>query len=104
MLQTLKNMVGMRPKVDYSEMVKRGAQIIDVRTPEEFKSGHIRGSRNIPVNALQSQLSKLRKDKPVITCCRSGVRSASAKQILLTNGFTEVHNGGGWQTLLRKLK
>lgn len=104
MLKTLKSLVGLGPKVDFVELKKQGAQIVDVRTPEEFRSGHIKGSHNIPVNALQRQLSKLKKDKPIITCCRSGVRSASARQILLSHGFTNVHNGGGWQDLQRKLK
>jgi rhodanese-related sulfurtransferase len=104
MLKTLKSLVGLGPKADFAELVKQGAQIIDVRTPEEFKGGHIKGSHNIPVNVLQRHLSKLSKDKPVITCCRSGVRSASALGILKSNGFTEVYNGGGWDDLQRKIQ
>ncbi len=103
MLKTLKALAGLGPKVNFGELVAQGAQIIDVRTPEEFKAGHIKGSVNIPVNALQKQLAKLKKDKPIITCCRSGVRSASAKNILQSNGFEVVHNGGGWTDLQRKL-
>jgi len=49
-------------------------------------------------------LSKLKKDKPIITCCASGMRSASAKSILKSNGFTEVHNGGGWSSLQNKIR
>jgi len=68
------------------------------------RGGHIRGSVNIPLNTLQQSLSKIKKDKPVITCCASGMRSASAKSILKASGFTEVHNGGGWMSLNNKIK
>jgi len=55
------------------------------------------------LQTITSQLSKINKDKPVITCCASGMRSASAKSILKSNGFSEVHNGGGWSSLKSKL-
>lgn len=97
----LKNIFSSGPKVDYRTLVKNGAQIIDVRTKGEFKSGHIRGAVNIPLNELQRNLAKLKKDKPVITCCASGMRSGSAKNLLRSNGFTEVYNGGSWIGLER---
>lgn len=103
MLQILKQLFGLGPKVSYKELLQHGAQIIDVRTKGEYQSGHIRGSVNIPLQQLNSQLSKIKKDKPVITCCASGMRSASAKSILKSNGFTEVYNGGGWASLQQKL-
>lgn len=93
----------MGPKVDYAELVKNGAQIIDVRTKGEYQGGHIRGSVNIPLQNLQSNISKIKKDKPVITCCASGMRSATAKNILKSNGFPEVYNGGGWVSLKSKI-
>lgn len=98
----LQNLLGLGPKVDYKELVANGAQLIDVRTKAEFQGGHIKGSINIPLQSLSSGLSKLKKDKVVITCCASGMRSASAKSILKANGFTVVHNGGGWMSLDRK--
>lgn len=97
-------MLGLSPKVDLATIAKSGAQIIDVRTKEEYQQGHIRGSVNIPLQNLQNNLSKIKKDKPVITCCASGMRSASAKGILKSNGYTEVHNGGGWSSLQNKIK
>ncbi len=103
MIQTLKNIFGLGPKVDYAALVKNGASIIDVRTPGEYQSGHIKGSINIPLQSLNSNIARIKKDKPVITCCASGMRSASAKSILLSSGFAEVHNGGGWMSLKNKL-
>ncbi len=103
MINTLKSLLGMGPKVDFSQLKRNGAQIIDVRTPGEFKTGHIQGSINIPLQSLPGNLSKIKKDKPVITCCASGMRSASAKNILKSAGFSEVHNGGGWSSLKSKL-
>ncbi|MBS1579672.1 MAG: rhodanese-like domain-containing protein [Bacteroidetes bacterium] len=103
MLQILKNIFGLGTKINFTELMKSGAQIIDVRTPGEFQSGHIKGSINIPLQNLSTQLSKIKKDKPVITCCASGMRSASAKSILKSKGFTEVHNGGGWVSLQNKI-
>lgn len=103
MIGFLKNLFSAGPDVDYAEMVAKGAQIIDVRTPMEYKGGHIKGSVNIPLDSLQRNLSKINKNKPVITCCASGMRSASAKNILKSNGYTEVYNGGGWSSLQNKL-
>lgn len=88
---------------DYLKLVNEGAQIIDVRTKQEFQDGHIRVSKNIPLNELASGCSKLDKTKPVITCCASGMRSASAKSILKSKGF-EAYNGGGWMSLQGKIK
>jgi len=103
MINTLKSLLGMGPKVDFAQLKKDGAQIIDVRTPGEFNMGNIKGSVNIPLQNLSGNLSKIKKDKPVITCCASGMRSASAKSILVSAGFKEVHNGGGWSSLKSKL-
>lgn len=103
MLKTLKSLLGIGPGADYKELVKSGAQIIDVRTPGEFQSGHIKGSKNIPLQNLQNGMKKIDKNKPVITCCASGVRSGSAKRMLQSNGFNEVYNGGGWMSLRNKI-
>ncbi len=104
MLETIKNMLGLGPKVDYKELIKSGAQIVDVRTKAEYQQGHIKGSINIPLNNLSNHYASLKKDKPVITCCASGVRSAQGKNILKSNGFAQVYNGGGWMSLQGKIK
>ena len=95
--------MGFGPEVDFQELVQNGAQIIDVRTKGEFQSGHIKGSKNIPLQSLQQGMKKINPKKPVITCCASGVRSGSAKRILKANGYIDVHNGGGWMSLDNKL-
>jgi rhodanese-related sulfurtransferase len=98
----LSKLFGGGPKADWKDLVKNGATIVDVRTPAEFQGGHIKGSINIPLQSLDKNISKLKKDKPVITCCASGMRSASAKSLLKSKGF-EAHNGGGWYSLQGKL-
>lgn len=101
MIDFIKKLFG-KNKVDYKALVENGAQIIDVRTPAEYSSGSIRNSKNIPLQQLVSEMKKLDLKKPIITCCASGMRSASAKTILKQNGF-EVYNGGGWTALQNKL-
>ena len=101
MIDFIKKLFG-KNKVDYKALVENGAQIIDVRTPAEYSSGSIRNSKNIPLQELVSEMKKLDLKKPIITCCASGMRSASAKAILKQNGF-EVYNGGGWTALQKKL-
>lgn len=103
MIEALKKLFRSHPKTDLKELVNKGAQIIDVRTKEEYQSGHIRGSVNIPLQNLSNNLSKIKKDKPVIICCASGVRSASAKSILNSLSYAEVYNGGGWRSLKQKI-
>jgi phage shock protein E len=90
---------------DYAQMISEGAVILDVRSHGEYVSGHIQGSVNIPVNKLSENLNKLKsKNQPIITCCASGMRSASAKGLLESKGYTKVINGGSWQSLEKKLK
>ena len=103
MIQLLKNIFGFGPKVDFKELLNNGAQIIDVRSPGEFKGGHLKNSINIPLDTLERNLSKLKKDKAIITCCAPPMRSSSAKSILISKGFNEVHNGGGWMSLQNKI-
>ena len=98
-----RSILGLGQKVDLKELVTKGAQIVDVRTKGEFQAGHIPGSVNIPLQQLSTNLKRIRKDKPVITCCASGMRSASAKSFLKGEGFTEVYNGGGWMSLQNKI-
>ena len=100
MIETLKKIFGIGPKADYASLVKNGAIILDVRSKGEFAGGHIKGSINISVDLLNNNLNLLKdKNKPIITCCASGMRSASAKSILKSKGYAEVYNGGSWNSL-----
>ena len=103
MLEAIKNLFGLE-KTDYAELIKEGAVILDVRSKSEYAGGHIPNSLNIPVDQLPQNLSRLKdKNKTIITCCASGMRSASAKAILKNNGYTHVYNGGGWMGLNNKI-
>lgn len=104
MLSKIKEVLGFGTPTDYKQLIKNGAVIIDVRTSGEFASGHIKGSKNIPLTQISKAISTLDASKPIITCCASGIRSAQAKVVLKSNGFTEVYNGGGWRSLQGKLQ
>lgn len=96
MFKTLFGLGG--PKVDLSQKIKEGATIVDVRTADEYRSGHVPGSINIPLDRLQGQLQKIPKNNPVITCCRSGARSGMAADVLKQAGY-DVYNGGPWTSV-----
>ena len=101
-MSLLGKLFGMK-SVNYKQLVKEGAVIVDVRSPGEFQGGHIKGSINVPLQSIQSSLGKIPKNKIVITCCASGMRSASAKSVLKSAGYADVHNGGGWMSLKSKV-
>ncbi len=88
--------------VDFKALVADGALILDVRTVGEYKSGHIKGSVNVPLDLLSKKMGKLKKGQVIITCCASGMRSGSAKSMLKAKGF-EVYNGGAWTRLRSRL-
>jgi len=103
MFESIKKLLGFKI-TDYAQLVRDGAIILDVRSKGEYAGGHIRGSINISLDKLANNLPQLKKrNKPVITCCASGMRSASAKSLLKSNGFTEVYNGGSWGSLQNKI-
>ncbi|MFN8698709.1 MAG: rhodanese-like domain-containing protein [Flavobacteriales bacterium] len=103
MLGFLKKLFSGAEPVDFAELVKNGAKMIDVRSKAEFASGHAKGSVNIPLDQIASKASTLNKKDVIIVCCRSGNRSASAVRILNGKGFGQVYNAGPWTTL-RNLK
>jgi len=95
MFDTLRSMLGGGGNEAALEALKNGAVIIDVRTPMEYRGGHVAGSKNIPLNELQGSLKKFGKDKAIIFCCASGARSGSATEFARSQGY-EAHNGGPW--------
>ena len=86
------------PCDDAKRLIKeKGAQLVDVRTPEEFAMSKLPGAVNIPLQDIDRVgESMLDKDIPVIVFCRSGQRSHMAMQILLSQDFDEVHNLGSF--------
>ncbi len=76
------------------------AQLVDVRTPQEFAQGALPGSVNIPLQVINGSYKNLDKTKPVIVFCRSGARSAQAQSFLQREGFGSVHNLGSIQKYL----
>ena len=72
-------------------------QVVDVREKDEYRGplGHIRGSTLIPLSELPARAAELAKDKPIVTVCRSGARSAQAVVLLQKAGFTDVANLAG---------
>lgn len=102
MLTFLKKLFGGNP-VNYKELISNGAIIADVRSASEYNEGHIPGSKNLPLDSIRKKVAELKKrNKPVITVCRSGARSGMAKNILKSAGI-EVYNGGPWTSLKTKL-
>lgn len=73
-----------------------GAVLVDVRTPQEYKEGHIPESKNVPLQSLADHAYKvLKKDDVLFVYCRSGSRSKQATHILKQMGYTKVKNIGG---------
>lgn len=77
---------------------------IDVRTADEFNAGHINGAAHIPYEEIASRISEVTTDKHSVIhlYCRSGNRSGIAQQTLLTLGFSNAINEGGYEDLLRR--
>lgn len=80
-------------------LLEQGAQIVDVRSVEEFVLANKEGSINIPLDSLKNRINELNNKKPIILCCASGSRSAMAKRTLMAKGFKNVHNVGTWKSL-----
>ncbi|MBS0000174.1 MAG: rhodanese-like domain-containing protein [Cyclobacteriaceae bacterium] len=106
MFDYLKNLFGIGKRKELLvDAIRRGAYIIDVRTPQEYKMGHIQQAVNIPLDQIRKNSAKIRKmDKPVITCCQTGSRSGRARSILRKQGIPEVINGRGWISLRELIK
>lgn len=84
------------------ELIADGALMVDVRTPAEFSAGHLDGAINISHDQTLERLAEYGTDKSrsIVVYCRSGRRSGVAHSILVEQGFTNVHNGGGYEPML----
>ncbi len=90
---------GTREDIDIAALKDRlskpGAVLIDVRTPEEFRSSHVPGAKNIPIDELASRMNEIPKDGPVQVICQVGGRSSKATDQLLDAGYPQVANVKG---------
>ena len=93
---------GDHPQVDVESVLAAPADdqqfLLDVRTPQEFASGHIPGALNIPVDDLRSRLGELLRDRKIAAYCQVGQRGYLATRILLQAGFSATNVGGGYKT------
>lgn len=74
--------------------------VLDVRQPDEYRAGHIRGAQLIPLSELQQRVGELPRDRKIVCVCRSGNRSSNATRLLAPLGFDVVNMDGGmiaWQ-------
>lgn len=87
---------------------KNNHVLIDVRTPDEFKSGHVAKAKNIPLNTISKKMKSIPKDKPVVLICRTGSRSGMAARQLAGAGYENILNLKGgvmrWQADGHSLK
>jgi len=83
-------------------MIDSGALLVDVRTPDEYKAGHLPGAKLVPLNQISAKVNEFGADKsrPIVVYCKSGSRSGSAESLLKSVGFTNVYNGGGYSSLM----
>ena len=103
MISFIKKILGIK-EINYPELMERKAVIIDVRTPQEYKQGHVKNSINIPLSDIGRSIKRIKqKNKPIITCCRSGARSGNAAGTLKSAGI-EVYNGGSWNSVQNALR
>lgn len=94
-------------KLDSIIKNNKNVLILDVRTPSEFKYGHISRAKNIPINELGYKINTISsyKDEEVIVYCASGMRSSTASKILSKNGFSKIYNlSRGMASYNNKLK
>lgn len=79
---------------DAVRLMNEGAVLVDVRSANQFKDGHIGGARNVPGDQIADGAAALEKlkNKTLIVCCDSGVTSGAAARKLTSLGFTQVYN------------
>jgi len=83
-------------KVNIKELLDKGALLLDVRTRSEYAGGHVKNSKNIPLDELADSLHQLDKEQHIVVVCASGMRSAQAVSLMKRNGFQNSYNGGSW--------
>ena len=100
--KALDKAMSVSPPEEVLGLIKQGALVLDVRTPEEAKEGIAPGAKNIPLPELENHLNELPHDRTIVTYCIRGGRAAKAKHLLEANGFKAV-NGGGYAAIRKIL-
>lgn len=77
------------------ELIKKGAEVIDVRNPNEWAAGHLEQAKHIPVDSLYERIDEVAEDKDIVFYCAMGVRSALASEIGAAMGRTRIFNMEG---------
>ena len=77
--------------------------LVDVRQPNEFASGSVKGAINIPLGEVNSRIEEFRNKENIVVFCQSGARSSQAASILEKRGYTVI-NGGGWQNVKKTIQ
>lgn len=80
--------------LDAVRLLNQGALMLDVRSKAEFDSGHVIDARHVPQEEVAASAESLKKyrEKVVVTCCESGMRSSAAARVLKAQGFTKIVN------------
>jgi len=84
------------------QMINDGALLVDVRTQKEYNTGHLPGSKLIPIAEVDARIAEFGNDKsrPVVLYCASGGRAGKVKATLEARGFTNVLNAGGYNAMI----
>ncbi|GAA1435999.1 hypothetical protein GCM10009616_34700 [Microlunatus lacustris] len=80
---------------DFAAAHATGAQVVDVRDPEEYVTGHVPGATSVPMDQLPDRLAEIDRSQPVFVICQSGRRSAAMTEVLLSHGFDAHSVSGG---------
>jgi phage shock protein E len=99
MLNIFKKLLRIGNDENLATLIKNSAFLVDLRTPQEFADGLVKGATNIPLDKVESQLAKFKGKEHIIVFCRSGNRNGQAKSILEQNGFKNSTNGGTWENV-----
>lgn len=94
-------------KAIISEAIKKGALLVDVRSPKEFSEGSVEGAINIPLDSIEDKFDQFAGHPNIVVFCRTGNRSSTARRKLMNAGFENVINGGPWtyvQEIVESLK
>ena len=104
MINLIKNLFGSSDTTNLNTIIEQGAFLVDVRSPQEYADSKIKGSVNIPLDKVASQIEKFKNKNNIVVFCRSGNRSGQAKSILEKNGIANVINGGSFGNVKQYVK